>query len=236
MPHWALRALSAFSSASLRNLDPSASQDRQDGKDDTPPPFLKIYSTQSGLEAGFGRLPDTDTGRKTPQPWLCICEFQQDGFCPYCEYDQTLRVTSSSVETTAALDNSALTFADDPSIHRQPQKLRKIRSNYYQLHHEALDTTSIIAAKPDSIISADSRTPLLNIHMRSKPDYSPLTPERRTPNKLEKRGKRSRSTSLSDSYSTSLSPVPTKFSRSATITSKSFLRVCLIPGHYPLKY
>lgn len=238
MPHWALRALTAFYSGPLRNSGVSRSSN-SNSKKTAFESHLTILSAvdvrRPELEDGLATPPDSEDGCKTSQTWLCHCEYRQIDFCPYCEYDHTVLVNTLIVETTSPtseLKNSsaAITVKVDTSDSKPPpRKLRKTRSNYQQLHYEALGTADILAVKPDSIISDNSRTPLLNKHLRASPSYLPLRPDRRTRNKLEKKEKRPRSISCSDSHSILVAAGSGKVSRRITVSSKSFLRVRLFP-------
>ena len=186
------------------------------------------------LGDGLATPPDSEDGCKTSQTWLCHCEYRQVDFCPYCEYDQTVLVNALVVETTSSTSeheysSTAIPVDVDASDSKPPpRKLRKIRSNYQQLQYEMLGTADIIAARPDSIISDNSRTPLLNTHLRANPGYLPLRSDRRTRNKLEKKAKRPRSVSCSDSYSVPVTSDLGKVSRRITVSSRSFLRVRLL--------
>ncbi|PPQ79904.1 hypothetical protein CVT25_002960 [Psilocybe cyanescens] len=132
---------------------------------------------------------------------LCQCGYQRLEFCPYCEYDQSVQVEGSislengpsSPDIDGPLNYAQMDGSDGPS---RPRKLRKIKSDYPRTQHEILDQEVVIAARPNSILSNHSRTPLLNNGLQPKSNYLPLSPEQRTPKKLEKRGRRQRSDSL----------------------------------------
>lgn len=187
------------------------------------------------LEDGLATPPDSEDGCKTSQAWLCHCEYRQVDFCPYCEYDQTVLVNALVVETTSSTSeheysSTAIPVDVDASDSKPPpRKLRKTRSNYQQLQYEMLGTADSLAARPDSSTSDNSRTPLLNTHLRPNPGYLPLRSDRRTRNKLEKKGQRPRSVSCSDSYSVPVTSDLEKVSRRITVSSRSFLRVRLLP-------
>lgn len=165
-------------------------------------------------------------------PWSCKCAYQQPDFCPYCDYDQSIQLAASYsilssapspvLDTTSA--GSHLQVANSTSRRR---KLRKLRPDTQQLQYEVLNVEAVIATRPDSVLSIDSRTPLLDTHLKPNPNYHPLPSLPRTPNKLEKRGKRNRSTSMSGSSFFTLGSGSSHSINRKIVRSKSFLVVSI---------
>lgn len=176
--------------------------------------------------------PDPEHGQDSSKPWLCACGYQEQDFCPYCDYDQTRPVHEPSVpESPSSLnfEGSIMTpsyyeFLNHPPPPRK-RKLRKFRPHNQDLQYETLDVEAVISVRSDSVLSTNSRTPLLNRDLPSNLNYPPLPSNRRTPKKLEKREKRKRSNSVSEpaSHFTSLSN--SSSDRVVVVRSKSFLQV-----------
>jgi len=162
-------------------------------------------------------------------PWHCHCGYQQVDFCPYCDYDAGLRGSILFEHTSSASlpEASPQLGLDDPQSDSalRPNKLRKSKPDYFQIQYAPPTLEALTSARPDSILSTNSRTPLLNVALQTNPNYSPLPSDLRTPNKLEKREKRRRSTSIAGYPYTSFGKagMPTKNLR--TVSSKNFSKV-----------
>lgn len=122
----------------------------------------------------------------------CQCGLQQVDFCPYCDHQQTM--PNSIVLNVLDLTSSPTSLHNDAqhvmgASPIRPRKLQKVKPNYQQLRYEPSSVEVIESARPASITSTHSRTPLLHPSLPSSTNYPALPTERRTPNKLEKRDK-----------------------------------------------
>uniref|UniRef100_A0A8H7Y5A4 DH domain-containing protein n=1 Tax=Psilocybe cubensis TaxID=181762 RepID=A0A8H7Y5A4_PSICU len=163
------------------------------------------------------------------KPQSCHCGHQQPEFCPYCEYDLSIQV-----ERAISLVNGTRPDIGEPTNYAQMdgadgpprrRKLRKTKSVYSRLDFAKLDNKTSIAMRPNSMVSNNSRTPLLDDEQPSKSYYPTLPSERKTPNKLEKRG-RPRTGSLPTMRHSTLSDISNNFTPQRpikTVKSKSFL-------------
>lgn len=128
----------------------------------------------------------------TPGHGTCQCGLQQVDFCPYCDHRQTM--PNSIVLNVLDLTSSPTSLHQDAQRVMEaspirPRKLQKVKPNYQQLRYEPLSLEVVESARPASITSTHSRTPLLHPSLPSSTNYPALPTERRTPNKLEKRDK-----------------------------------------------
>jgi hypothetical protein len=218
------KALAIFSSDASRLLRGSSPPDVSEANASPAPnaPTTAITVTR----------PDPEHGHNSSKTWLCACGYQQLDFCPYCDYDQTRQVHESFVpespSSSLSFESSITTpsyydFLNHPPPPRQ-RKLRKFRPRYQQLHYETLDVEAALSSRSDSFFSTHSRTPLLNRALPPKPNYPPLPSDPRIPKKLEKREKRKRSLSMSESSSPFTSLLNSSTDQ-VVVRSKSFLRV-----------
>ncbi|KAF9486403.1 hypothetical protein BDN70DRAFT_10590 [Pholiota conissans] len=190
---WSFRGFTTFSLYPSRISEVSVAPHRSvprtttsDNDLNNPNPFKEPISIEP--EDGLATLQDLEVGSHvTSQSWLCRCERQETDFCPYCDYERTVSIVKVAQAPTHNSDELPKTSAR--------RKLRKFRRNYQQLRYEALGVESILAARPDSVISSDSRMPLLNPFLSANLKYPPRVPVTRS-RRLEKKNKRGRSTSL----------------------------------------
>lgn len=104
--------------------------------------------------------------------------------------------------------------ADSPPVRRR--KLRKVKPDYRQLRYEPPAVETFPSLRPESILSTHSRTPLLRPSRVASSTYAP----RRVPNKLEKRDKMQRMSSVAASSSFGFMEVGNQeLSRSSTTVS-----------------
>ncbi|KIM47680.1 hypothetical protein M413DRAFT_439346 [Hebeloma cylindrosporum] len=218
---WSFKALAIFSPDASRLLHGDSPPGVSSESRTLPPPNAHDITVTR---------PDSEHGRDLSQTWLCACGYQQLDFCPYCDYDQTRQVHEAFVPESSShslnFEGSIMSPIDYDFLNQPPsprkRKLRKFRPHYQQLRYQTLDVEAVMSARPDSVLSTHSRTPLLNRSLPSNPNYTPLPSDRKTPKKLEKREKRKRSLSMSEpsSYFTSLPNV----SERVVVRSKSFLQ------------
>ena len=221
------KALAIFSSDASRLLRGSSPRNVSSEANASPAPKAPTAPTTAITVT----RPDPEHGRDS-KTWLCACGYQQLDFCPYCDYDQTRQVHESFVpespSSSLSFEGSIMTpsyydFLNHPPPPRK-RKLRKFRPRYQQLHYETLDVEAVMTSRSDSVLSTQSRTPLLNRALPPKPNYPPLPSDPRTPKKLEKREKRKRSLSMSEPSSPFTSLLNSSTDQ-VVVRSKSFVRV-----------
>ncbi|KAF8167542.1 hypothetical protein B0H34DRAFT_682266 [Crassisporium funariophilum] len=212
---WSFKALATFNFDPSRLLNASTS--------------TNVNKNAPGSAVNFSTPIINVTAPAIPEPWMCQCGPRNTGFCPYCDYQdphQSQNDECSMIETLHPLSVEDLTNMHYGNADMsRPRKLRKSRREEYQLlQWEPLHPRAVISARPDSILSTHSRTPLLNHGLPTNPDYLPLAGDRRTPNKLEKRDKRERYSSMPSMSSAAFAAIPESSRRkSRVVKSKSFL-------------
>lgn len=125
---------------------------------------------------------------------LCRCRFQQDSYCPYCDIRDPVPNPTMMLN---ALDGGILPLdmgmgciADSHTqLPVRRRKLQKTKPDYQKLQYEPSAIRPVVPGRPESILSAHSRTALLNPSLPTIADYPELPTARRNPNKLAKRNK-----------------------------------------------
>lgn len=126
---------------------------------------------------------------------LCHCRIQQDDYCPYCDIRDPI---PNSTVTLNELDRGIPSSVDTDMVYMtesrtqlpvRRRKLQKTKSNYQKLQHKPSIFQFSLSGRPESVLSANSRTPLLNPSLATVTDYPEPRTTRRNPNKLAKRTK-----------------------------------------------
>ncbi|CAA7268080.1 unnamed protein product [Cyclocybe aegerita] len=218
---WSLRAFATVSLEPPSRIPAaSASSPAQTNEELTSASLIRLPFTSPMAALASPNSPTQESSVAT-QRWFCHCGLEQGDFCPYCDYDQAVRRSFVLESVTECHLESRVVAAPQPIATPKPRKLRKSRPDYQQLQYEPLQLGIVTEARPHSILSTHSRTPLLNPTLPAKSDYLPVQVHR-TSNKLEKR-RRSHSTSNYVRSESTSSPESIR-SPPRRIKSKSFIR------------
>jgi len=194
---------------------------------EAPPPSVRPtqdrYSLRPFHDASNKTIPATrcQEGTIPGHCGTCRCGLQQVDFCPYCDYRQTDSIVLNVPRSPTSLDKDPQHVLESSPI--RPRKLRKVKPNYQHLRYEPLSIEVVESARPASITSTHSRTPLLHPTRPSSSNYPALPTERRTPNKLEKREKIRRASST-----TTFLPFGVPTTHVLQDSSRSLTRVSLV--------